>query len=202
MKDQVLQMKEFASDLQVFLGTRQIDKLVMSEIESIKTATDSIYNYKFNLALNSDVQKLSNGVVKNFGLIQVAEHATNLDIKDLKIEQAQLQQKVQPARNVSDIEHKLITKVDTKEEGGKCITGCAKMPNGHLLFANYFITELLEYSKRGNYIDSIQVSDNPFDITILDSDRIAITYGSYGFFEIFNYRNSQIEKKIKTAGHC
>ncbi|CAC5357762.1 unnamed protein product [Mytilus coruscus] len=55
LKDQVLQMKEFASDLQVFLVTRQIDKLVMSEIESIKTATDFLYDFKFNLVLNSDI---------------------------------------------------------------------------------------------------------------------------------------------------
>ncbi|CAC5367566.1 unnamed protein product [Mytilus coruscus] len=55
LKDQVLQMKKFASD-----------KLVMSEIESMKTATDSTNDYKFNLVLNSDIQKILNGVVKEF----------------------------------------------------------------------------------------------------------------------------------------
>lgn len=203
MKDQVLHMKEFASDLQVFLGTRQIDKLVFSETESIKTATDSLHDYKFNLVLNSDVQKLSNGVAKEFGDIQVAEHATNLDIKEQKIEQAQIQQNIQPSRNVADVKLQLLTKIDIKKEEDMFITGCAMLPNGHLLFANYTKNQnILEYSEEGNYIGSIQVSANPYDITVLDSDRIAITYGTKGFFEIFNYRNKGVEKKIEFGGYC
>ncbi|CAC5403239.1 unnamed protein product [Mytilus coruscus] len=203
LKDQVLQIKEFASDVQVFLGTRQIDKLVMSEIESIKTATDSIYDYKFNMILNSDVQKLSNGVVKNFGEIQVAEHDSNLDIKELKIEQAQMQQNVQTASNVADIELQLITKVNIKNERHLLITGCAILPNGHLLVANKTKNKnILEYSEEGNFIGGIEVSADPFDITVLDLDRIAITYGVNRFFEIFNYRNGRVEKRIETGGSC
>ncbi|CAC5389422.1 unnamed protein product [Mytilus coruscus] len=198
LKDQVLQMKEFASDLQVFLGTRQIDKLGVSEIESCKTATDYIHDYKFNLVLNSDIKKLSNGVVKEFGEIQVAEHASNLDIKEVKIEQAQIQQKVQPSGKVADINLQLIRKVDIKRGHNLSITGCAILPNGHLLFANFQKNRnILEYNEEGNYIGSIQVSADPYDITVLDLDRIAISYGGNGFFEIFNYRNNRVEKKDK-----
>ncbi|XP_063409078.1 uncharacterized protein LOC134692551 [Mytilus trossulus] len=203
LKDQILQMKDFASELQVFLGTRQIDKLVMSEIESIKTATDALYDYKFNLVLNSDIQRLSNGVVKEFGEIHVTEHVSHLDIKDLKIEQAQMPKNVQPLCNVAGIELQLTTKVEIKKERFFRFTGCAILPNGHLLFANYTNEQnLLEYNKEGNYIGSIPVSAAPYDITVLDSDRIAITYGYNRFFEIFNYRNSRIEKKIKTEAEC
>ncbi|CAC5361320.1 unnamed protein product [Mytilus coruscus] len=170
MKDQVVQMKKFASDLQVFLGTRQIYKLVMNEIESIKTLTDSIYDYTFNL-------KLSNAVFKEFGDIQVTEHTSNLDIKELKLEQAQMQHKIQPP-------------------------SCAILPNGNLLFANYYDRNILEYSVKGNFIGSIRVSAEPYDITVLDLNRIAITYGDKEFFEIFNYRNKRVKKKIKTRGHC
>ncbi|XP_076085035.1 uncharacterized protein LOC143055873 [Mytilus galloprovincialis] len=202
LKDQVLKMKEFASDLQVFLGTRQIDQLVMSETESIKTAAKSMYDYKFNLVLNSDIQKLSNGLVKDFGKIQVAEPTSNLNIKEIKIEQAQIQQKIQPSRNVADVNLKLLTMVKIKREGDIRITGCSILPNGHLLFANYNTTELLEYNEEGNCIGRIQVSANPYDITVLDSDRIAITYGSKRFFEIFNYHNSWVVKMIETGGNC
>ncbi|VDI42706.1 Hypothetical predicted protein [Mytilus galloprovincialis] len=202
LKDQVLQMKEFASDVQVFLGTRHIDKLVMSEMEFIKTTADSIYDYKFSLVLNSDIQKLSNAVVKEFGEIQVADYVSNLDIKELKIEQAQTQQKVKPASNVAFVELQLITKFGFREEETMYITGCAILPNGHLLFANYHSTNLLEYNAGGTYIGSIQVTAGPYDIEVLDLDRIAITYGCQQFFEIFNYRNSRVENKIKTEGHC
>ncbi|VDH94077.1 Hypothetical predicted protein [Mytilus galloprovincialis] len=206
LKDQVYQMKEFASDLQVFLGTRQIDKLVMSETESIKTAAKSMYDYKFNLVLNSDIQKLSNALVKEFGDIQVTEHTTDLDLKELKIEQAQMHQNVQPPSyhgNVAGVKLKLITKFDIKQEGFMFITGCAVLPNGHLLFANYTNKQnLFEYSEDGNYIGSIHVSAHSYDITVLDFERIAITYGNKRFFEIFNYRKNLVEKKIETGGDC
>ncbi|CAG2252680.1 unnamed protein product [Mytilus edulis] len=196
LKDQLLQMKNFASELQVFLGTRQIDKLVMSEIKSIKTVSNSLYDYKFNLVLNDDIQNLSNCAVKEFGGIKTTEHASNIVMKELKIEQAQVQQNLQPSGNVK---LEVIAMVDIKKEEHMCITGCAILPNGHLLFANYtYKQKLLEYSEEGTYIGSIPVSAIPYDITVLDSDRIAITYLDKEFFEIFNYRKSQVEKKIKT----
>ncbi|VDI58903.1 Hypothetical predicted protein [Mytilus galloprovincialis] len=202
LKDQVLQMKEFASDLQVFLGTRQMHKLVVSELESLKTATYSIFDYKFKFNLNSDIQKLSYGVVNEFGKIQVAEQITSLDIKELNIEQAQMQQNVQTTSSVADVKLQLITKVDTKKKRRVFITGCAILPNGHLLFANAEGRNLLEYSRKGNFIGSIQVSASPYDITFLNSNRIAITYGYNGFFEILNYHNGRVEKKIDTGQRC
>ncbi|CAC5361314.1 unnamed protein product [Mytilus coruscus] len=124
--------------------------------------------------IENDIQKLSNGVVKEFGEIQVTEHTTNLYIKELKIEQAQIQQNVQPSRNVADINLQSITKVDIKKKVQNLmyITGCSILPYEHLLFVNYYSTKILEYSEEGDHIDSIQVSAYPYDITVLDSDRI------------------------------
>ncbi|CAC5367567.1 unnamed protein product [Mytilus coruscus] len=136
-------------------------------------------------------------------VIPIDEHTTNFDIKDLKIEQAQIQLNVQTSTNVADVELQLITEVDIKRAEQICITGCAILHNGHLLFANYTHKQnILEYNEEGSYIGSNQVSALPYDITVLDSDRIAITYGRNGFFEIFNYRNKRVEKKIYTGGHC
>ncbi|CAG2231177.1 unnamed protein product [Mytilus edulis] len=202
LKDQVMQMKKCVSDQQVFLGTRQFNKLVTKVTESIKTATDYIYNYKFNLHVNSDIQKLSNDVIKEIGYIQVTEQKLDLDIKELKIQQAQMPQKIQPSCNVADVNLLLIKKFNIMSERPICITGCAILPNGHLVCADFYSTELLEYSEEGNYIGCIPVSASPFDITVLDSDRIAISYGTNGFFEILNFRNSRVEKKIKTGEHC
>ncbi|XP_071146507.1 uncharacterized protein [Mytilus edulis] len=202
LKDQVMQMKECASDQEVFLGTRQFNKLVTKVTESIKTATDYIYNYKFNLHLNSDIQKLSNDVINEIGYIQVTEQKLHLDLKELKIKQAQMPQKIQPSCNFADVNLLLIKRFNITRERLMCITGCAILPNGHLLCADFYRTELLEYSEEGNYIGCIPVSAYPFDITVLDSDRIAISYGTYDFFEIFNFRNSRVEKKIDTGEHC
>ncbi|CAC5357761.1 unnamed protein product [Mytilus coruscus] len=113
-----------------------------------------------------------------------------------------MQQNVRPSRNVADVKLELIRKIDMKRESQIYITDCVILPNGHLLFAKYNSTELLEYREQGNYIDSIPVSTEPYDITVLDSDRIAITYGQHHFFEIFNYRDRLVEKKINTGRGC
>ncbi|CAG2254184.1 unnamed protein product [Mytilus edulis] len=47
-------------------------------------------------------------------------------------------------------------------------------------FENY----LIEYNKEGNHINDIQLSGNPFDLTLIDSNRIAITYGNLSSFFI------------------
>ncbi|CAG2224254.1 unnamed protein product [Mytilus edulis] len=70
LEEQTQQMKLFASDLQVFLGTCQMNKITMEKIKTLKAEIGKEQNYTIEMKLNSVVSSLMNEV-KHFGEILI-----------------------------------------------------------------------------------------------------------------------------------
>ncbi|CAC5356916.1 unnamed protein product [Mytilus coruscus] len=189
LREQTQHMKQFSSDIQVFLGTRQVNQQVISEVESIKT-------------IHSLIEKLSKEI-EEFGQIKVSECDVKLDFKDPKIDQAQIGINVPTSRNISDVRLQLIKTFQIQRNDEVRISGCVTLPKGHLLIANW--TEensLIEYSDTGEHIRDIPVSGSPFDITVIDPKRIVVTYDNTEFIEIMNSNTFNVEKKISLKNRC
>ncbi|XP_071148310.1 E3 ubiquitin-protein ligase TRIM45-like [Mytilus edulis] len=134
VKEETKYMKQFSSDIQVFLGTRQVNKRISNEVESIKNEIGAAKDYELKVSIDSLIEKLSKDV-EEFGKIMVSESATNLDFGDQKFDQAQIGINISTSRNISDIKLQLIKTFQMKGKQ-KLITGCVILPNGHLLMAN------------------------------------------------------------------
>ncbi|VDH91968.1 Hypothetical predicted protein [Mytilus galloprovincialis] len=202
LREDTKHMKQFSSDIQVFLGTRQINKRITHEIESIKNEICSAKDYELKVSIESLIEKLSKDV-EEFGKIIVSESATNLDFRDPKFDQAQIEMNVPTSRNISDIKLQLIKSFQIKETTELKVTGCVILPNGILLLANNTReNKLIMYSDTGKHIRDIQVSGKPFDIAVIDLDRIVVTYGDESYIEIMNSNTFNVEKKISLQNSC
>ncbi|CAC5385485.1 unnamed protein product [Mytilus coruscus] len=202
LREQTQHMKQFSSDIQVFLGTRQVNQQVVSEVESIKSEIGASKDYELKVAIHSLIEKLPKEI-EEFGQIKVSECAVNLDFKDPKIDQAQIGINVPSARNICDVELQLIKTFQIQRNAEIYISGCATLPNGHLLIANNTnANHLIEYSDTGEHIRDIPVSGMPFDITVIDPQRIIVTYANTKFIEIMNSNTFNIEKKITLQNSC
>lgn len=63
MKGQTSQLKLFASDIQIFLGTRQMIETVFKEVESVKRkGFKSVQNYEINLQLHPTIIAFMNDI--------------------------------------------------------------------------------------------------------------------------------------------
>ncbi|CAG2223005.1 unnamed protein product [Mytilus edulis] len=196
---------ENVSISEVFLGTYQGNKTVVTETKSIKNAIKSFKDYKLKLDLNSLIEKLSIEV-QDFGQIKVIENSSQLYFRDTKIDQAQIGIVVPTSGNIFNIQLQLIKlfRISSNEEIVKMrIFSCIILPNGNALFATSVKNKLIEYSDAGNYIRKIPISTTPFGIALVDHCRIAVTFGSRNFLEIIDYDTFKVEKKIsfpKVAG--
>ncbi|XP_071150324.1 uncharacterized protein [Mytilus edulis] len=133
----------------------------------------------------------------------VSESVTNLDFRDPKFDQAQIEINVLTSRNISDIKLQLIKSFQMKETTELKVTGCVILPNGNLLLANNTReNKLIMYSDTGKHIRDIQVSGKPFDIAVIDLDRIVVTYGDESYIEIMNSNTFNVEKKISLQNSC
>ncbi|CAG2230902.1 unnamed protein product [Mytilus edulis] len=89
----------------------------------------------------------------------------------------------------------------------KCVrmwlSGCTMLSNGNVLIVDYWGNNvLMEYSEDGKHIRDIPCSRRPFDLTIIDSDRIAVTYGDRKYVNILNLKITTVGKKVKFYYSC
>ncbi|CAC5411123.1 unnamed protein product [Mytilus coruscus] len=101
MREQILQMKRFASDLQVFLGTRKFNKTITENIESLKEEIRDHTNTSMELEIHHVIGSLMKEV-RQFGEIKVIETKASLQLKDAKSDQAQIpiHESLQSIRNI------------------------------------------------------------------------------------------------------
>ncbi|XP_052105735.1 uncharacterized protein LOC127738491 [Mytilus californianus] len=202
LREQTSQLKSFASDVQLFLGTHQINEAVFKEKESIKEGIKSVKNYEVYLQLHPSFISLTNEV-DQLGKISVRKTTTSLPFKEAKEDQAQIQLRVPDTKRIKNVRLQLKKRFNLKQDcNGLQLTGCTMLPNGNLLMAIYFGKKLLvEYSEDGKHIRDIPCSRSPFDLTVIDNDRIALTYGNH-YVEIFNKKNTSFEKEFRLESNC
>ncbi|XP_071150325.1 putative leucine-rich repeat-containing protein DDB_G0290503 [Mytilus edulis] len=196
VREQTTHMKQFSSDIQVFLGTRQVSRQIVREVESIKSEFDATKDYELKVSMHSLITKLSNDV-EEFGKIMVSESATNFDLRAQKFDQAQMKINVQRSRSISDIQLQLIRSFQIKSKNEISVIGYIILPNRNLLIANKKDNHLIEYSDTGEHIRDIPVSSKPYGIAVIDPDRIVVTYEEYSYIEIMNYENFNVQKNFR-----
>ncbi|XP_071146026.1 E3 ubiquitin-protein ligase TRIM71-like [Mytilus edulis] len=202
LREQTQHMKQFSSDIQVFLGTRQVNQQVISGVKCIKSEIVATKDYDIKVTIHSLIEKLSNEV-EEFGQIKVSESAVKIDFKETKIDHAQIGTNISTIRSIANVKLHKIKTFQINRMNEIFITGCAILPNSHLLVANKTMEKhLIEFSDTGEYIRDIPVSGRPFDITVIDSNRIAVANRSGTFIEIMNTKTLNVEKKIELQNRC
>lgn len=196
LKEQTSQLKRFASDLHVFLSTHQVNKEVHDEVRVLQEAVRSVKNYNIEIEIHEGITSLLNDV-NLFGRIRVDESTTNFKFMDANIDQAQ--KHVQPRRYVKDTSLQLRKKFEIKKNGNTMyISGCELLANGNLLIAdNTGHNILMEYNEEGHCIRDIPVGANPYDLTVIDTDHIAVSYSPLNYIEFIDLKKTKVLKKVE-----
>jgi outer membrane protein assembly factor BamB len=85
------------------------------------------------------------------------------------------------------------------------VSGCLFLPTGDILIGDYHdenSNKVRMHNKDGKHIRNISVSYNPFDLTLFDSERVAIWYGVIGTVDILNLTTNRIEKTFEHKSCC
>ncbi|CAG2224255.1 unnamed protein product [Mytilus edulis] len=116
------------------------------------------------------------------------------------IDQAQIQVRGS-MRTIHDVNHQLKLKFDVRPQGQT--TGCLMMSDGRIFITDFWKTgKLVEYDDRGEYVRDVQTKSKSYDITEIDTDRIAVTYPNSNCIEILNIKETTVEAKIGCKGRC
>ena len=200
-------VKEYASDLQTFLGSKAIEEEVKKEEKYIMAVSEDGCLQQLNLECRID-DKIKGilSTMTSFGSVSIETSPPSVVIKTMKSKQAQMMSIIQPpsVKSINDIKFTLHNTFNIPN--GKyniCITGCIVSPNGKMILVDccYYNGRLVIFNDDGTLDKEIHCSmGQPCDVTYLDDRTVAVST-SIGI-EIINIDTKKTERRIKTSQHC
>ncbi|CAG2214008.1 unnamed protein product [Mytilus edulis] len=203
LKEELETMKQMASDIQVFLGTREFNKTVSEEIQSIRGMIKSTKYFEIKMETDSSITSLLD-CVNRLGILSVEIKNSELEFKGVKLDQAQKQIYAPTGSSNGIVDVQLKQRIRFKATPlweWYVVSGCLILPNGNYLLADFTVETIVEYSGQGQYVRDITCSGKPYYLTLIDPDRFAVTCFKNNTVEIMNISNAHVQK-ITTSNEC
>jgi hypothetical protein len=166
IRQDVNKIKKYASNLQTFIGVKEMTSVVDGVIKKQKGA----FKYDlFELKLDF-LQELETFVkdVSIFGVIFVAE----VHYSTCLTSGAELQTDISQPQ----LTRKTNFNFQNQDKGRVCISGCDILPNGKLVFAEQEGKLLLMFSNNGYYLkDIVRFSGTPYEVSYTGENIVAVT---------------------------
>lgn len=199
-------VKEYASDLQTFLGSKAIEEEVKKEEEYRMALSQDGCLQQLNLGYNINTKiKDILSTITTFGSVSIETSPPSVIVKTMKVKQAQNMSVIHhpSLKSINDIKLTLHNSFNIpKGNGTISITGCTSCPNGSMIFLDYFVNSRLVILNGDGALDKKISSSmgNPFDFAYLD-DTTAVVSTDNGI-EIININSTKTKRRIKTSKPC
>ena len=200
-QDNLQNIKTHATDLQAFLGLKQIENEIAKNERFVQSL---IYHQKvskttLHCKINQTLQTLTTDV-HCFG--EVTTYITPCDITLVrrKDKQAQMMVAGVPARSISNICIKLKHQLTT---GGNCISGCSILTGGKMAFVNFYPEFLLILNVDGSQERKMSLLiRNVLDVACIDQNTAAVTSFGDKFIYFVDLNTGKIVKSININTTC
>ncbi|CAG2185343.1 unnamed protein product [Mytilus edulis] len=175
--DDILQsIKQHASELQVYLATREIEQTVSEKETQLISIMENKHFDDFTVSLEIET-KIRNILsdVKVFGTVSMETIPTNETLINRKSRQAQIITTV--VKSFDDIILKQVNKFDSNS---RQVTGCIILPDGRMAFTEYGHKRLFIRKADGSPDFHISFKEsNAFDCTLAKDATVAVSCGYY-----------------------
>ncbi|XP_052101462.1 uncharacterized protein LOC127735339 isoform X2 [Mytilus californianus] len=177
LQNNIVAMKNHASDLQTFLASKKLEERAMSEekyLQSIMNDSNSLNCLDLRCSISDNILHISD--IKSFGSISIDVSASSAVLGTEKDKQAQMLFHASIAnKSIWDLHVTKIRQFKVPCKSG--ITGHTFCPNGDVVFVDYGQgNRLLIMDSMGNLRREISLpSIQPYGITSLDDNTIAVT---------------------------
>lgn len=205
MQRDIKMMQNYASQYQVFLGTRELKDKQEQEMKQLK-----MFEGQFNLvSLEFVVTNFMDLPLKvdKFGIVRSNVKAMPLS-SDIKFEQNEKNKIKQPdPAVVTTMPSKIVLKSKqcfSVEKGGNFnfIRGGTILPDNRVVLLDHNNKCLIVLSQKGSMLDKITFYSCPWDICTLDPDKVALTIPDKKEIVIMETKKFTLVHQIKVSNSC
>jgi hypothetical protein len=200
IRQDVNNIKKYASDLQTFLRVNEMTSVVDGEVKKQKGEFNyDLFELKFDFS--SELESFVKDVSK-FGVVSVTKkHCSASLVKEAEL-QAQIPQESKLGVT-SQLTKKTTVNFQTDVKGRVCIAGCDILPDGKLVFTEQEGKRLLMFSNNGNYEkDIVRFSGLPFEVSYTGENIVAVTILDKQEVVFVNVITNTIINTVDIGHHC
>ncbi|XP_052087114.1 uncharacterized protein LOC127724234 [Mytilus californianus] len=200
MQKNISAIKDYASDLQAFLGS----KMMETEIQKHKIFMQSLFDDGSlrKMDIHCKIEDKITDVLSTaslLGEISIESSSPLVVMMTEKETQAQTRSlKHVPSLTINDITMTLQKKI--KFSG---ITGCTTSSTGDIILIDYANKRVLILKEDGNWKSGIPLSLlNPVDGTCIDDKAVAVSFPYSYQIQVITISTKRVERRIKTNSQC
>jgi hypothetical protein len=201
----ILALKEYASDLQTFLGSKSIEVEVEKQEKFVESLSEDGSLKQLNIKCSIDNKILdSMSTITTFGSVVIETGPQIAVLKTEKSKQAQIMSVVElpSLHSINDIKLTLYSNIKIPKEISHNSRGCVICPNGKMLFTDNSSKQKLVILNNDGTLDK-EITCSPYyphDVTLIDDSTVAVS--TSGDIHIINIDTKRTERFIKTTGRC
>ncbi|CAC5417758.1 unnamed protein product [Mytilus coruscus] len=203
MLSQFTKMTQHATELQMYIGLREIEKTTsqtakyIEDLERGDNFTEKNLEVNISSALQSFIQD-----VKSFGDININTSYPNLQIKAGRKDQAQYL--VPYIFRAEKIKPSFLTRLTIPEDMKYLhVTACFVLPDGKSIILDFNNKQLLLFSNDGIFIRKVvEFTEHPLDACFVRNNTVAVTLGRANSTTLVDVNKSKIIQTIKVSHNC
>ncbi|XP_071123426.1 uncharacterized protein [Mytilus edulis] len=193
----IMNIKQHATDLQVFLSMKKIEKDVYSKNQFLQSIEED-KNFKqtfLSCKINTSIQKIISDV-KSFGEVNIEAKSCDIVLVRKKAKEAQMLVPTIQSRSIENINLTLQKTCDTQ---GNHTYGCCILSDGRFAFTYYYYCKVTVFNMKGLNDFEVNLPCNAFDVAYISEDNaLAVTSGSSvnPLITIIDLEKKQIKKTM------
>ena len=200
-QDNLQNIKAHATDLQTFLGLKQIEHEITKNERFVQSLIDNqkVFKTTLHCKINQTLHTLTTDV-HCFGEVTTPITPCDVTLVRRKDKQAQMMVAGVPARSISNICLKLKHQLTT---GGDDIIDCSILTGGKMAFINCdpAFLQILNVDGPQERIISLRIR-NAFGVACIDQNTAAVTSPSDKLIQLVDLSTGNIVKSIHTNTTC
>ncbi|XP_063411413.1 uncharacterized protein LOC134694339 [Mytilus trossulus] len=172
-------VKMFASNLQIFMGTKAFQERISNNEINVQQIYDkgSLNNVTMKFTFNEKLERFIKHI-KTFGDVEIdnsEKHVSFLWKGDIS---AQIFKPKSVAKSIETIKVRVGRRININSES---ISGCAISEDGNKLFLQGHNKSMMKYAPNGAFISESRInpaaSDIGYDLAVIDSNTVAVSSG-------------------------
>lgn len=192
--DELLRMRKYGTDLQIFIGSRIMDKEIKRlknntrELVENTTSKQAVVTLQWNRKINEVIE-----IMQSLGSITEEETPTSDQVTKLQVLPSP------PCLSINCINMIPKAKFRIPSKKGAGVSGCSMFSNDKIIFSSCRDKQVMVLKQTYEIEKIIPVSPGPWDVTFIGDNKVAVSTDEG--VKIINIITNAIEKTIN-IGSC